>query len=554
MTESPAANATLLHQAAAGEYGSAVRVDEDTARALCLVRACETGAADEALWSPEDAAWASRLADETAPAQAGAGDWLAARASHALRRILPRRPALARAFERRRWGGGWVVAAALVAAGLGAAGNLVGAGQVIDLLAAPLWAVVGWNALVYVWLAVAAARRARSAKDRRAPAAAGPLRRAAQRWFGAATGSARDEERARTPEQRFALAWARVSAPVAAWRAAWLLHVAALALALGLLGGLYGRALVLDYRAGWQSTLLEPAQVHTLLSTVLAPAATVSGIAVPDADAVAQLRTGPGGTPLAPAAGGSAAQTVPWLHLFAFTLALAVLVPRSLLALHAAWRSWRTSRALPLAIDDAYTAKLLLGRRGAARTARAVQVLPHGFAPAPAATLALRSLLVAQFGQALELHAAPGVAYGDEDRPVPAPPPGTGWRIAWFDLAATPEAQAQGAFIAALRAASPLPLVLLVDEAGYRQRMGARSPRLAERRRTWQDFADEAGVALVCIDFAAVASDPAAAGALPAALDVAERAGAVRATSPRPSPALSSSLSPPGPAAGAPTR
>lgn len=542
MSEGPAANATLLRQAAAGGHDGTAVFDEDIARALTLVRACETGAAEEALWSPEDAAWASRLADETTAAQVGAkagaassAAWLAARANHALRRILPRRPALARAFERRRWSGRWVIVAALVAAVLGAAGNLVGASQVIDLLAAPLWVVVAWNALVYAWLAVAALRRSRSATKRDAPAAAGPLRRLAQRWFGAAAGSARAEEHARTPERRFAIAWARAAAPLATWRAAWLLHVAALALALGLVAGMYGRALVLDYRAGWQSTLLEPEQVHALLATLLAPAAAVSGISVPGVDAVAQLRTGPLGAPLASAAatGSSAAQTVPWLHLFAYTLALAVLLPRSLLALHAAWRSWLASRGLPLAIDDAYTAKLLLGRRGAAAVVKAVQVLAHGFSPAPRATLALRSLLAAQFGSALELHAAPAVAYGDEDQPVPAPPPGTGWRIAWFDFAATPEPQAQGAFVAALQAASPaLPLVLLVDEAGYRQRMGAGSPRLAERRRAWQEFADEAGVALACIDLAEAASDPAGASAtatLTAAFDAAARAGAAPA-------------------------
>ncbi|MFO1286340.1 MAG: hypothetical protein U1F49_07295 [Rubrivivax sp.] len=39
--------------------------------------------------------------------------------------------------------------------------------------------------------------------------------------------------------------------------------MAALALALGLLAGMYGRALVLDYRAGWQSAA-RTEQVHTL--------------------------------------------------------------------------------------------------------------------------------------------------------------------------------------------------------------------------------------------------------------------------------------------------
>ena len=87
-----------------------------------------------------------------------------------------------------------------------------------------------------------------------------------------------------------ALDWARLSAPLNSARAALLLHVAAAALALGVVAGLYLRGLVLDYRAGWQSTFLTPAQVHAVLDLGLAPARALTGLSLPDVDALAALR------------------------------------------------------------------------------------------------------------------------------------------------------------------------------------------------------------------------------------------------------------------------
>ncbi|MFO1286339.1 MAG: hypothetical protein U1F49_07290 [Rubrivivax sp.] len=102
----------------------------------------------------------------------------------------------------------------------------------------------------------------------------------------------------------------------------------------------------------------------------------MSGIAVPGVDAVARLRTGPGGVPLAPvgaAAAGREADGVPWLHLFAFTVALAVLVPRSLLALRGVAVVAGVA-TLPLAIDG-QPPRSCCSAAAARRPRQAVQVL-----------------------------------------------------------------------------------------------------------------------------------------------------------------------------------
>jgi hypothetical protein len=496
-------------------------------RALCLVRACETGVPDAALWSPEDASWASRLADETVPREAPGAAWLAARARHAVQRIVPRRASLARLAARRTSATRGLGLTVLGGLGLGLITHLLGAGQHINLLAAPLWAVVAWNLLVYLWLAYTAARGAQPGWIRRCVqsvldgAKGAHAKLAASREDcagdddGGDAGAAGDKRGdRRTPEQRFVALWTVAAAPLIMRRAAVLLHMAAIAFALGLLAGLYARALVLDYRFGWQSTLLSPPQVHGLLATLLAPASALTGIAVPGPDAVAALRTDASGQPLGAAVAAPPASSVPWLHLMAATLAWAVGVPRLLLALHAAWQERRAARRMPWPVHDAYARRLLRARRSGVAANAAVRVLPHGFTPSPEATLALRALLAAEGHPPLELHVAAATAYGDEDaaaaRLAAAPDAARAACIAWFDLAATPEPQVQGRFVAALRAAARGPLALLVDESAYRKRLGAGSPRLAERRRAWQTLADEAGVGLACIDLLDALAQPSA--------------------------------------------
>jgi hypothetical protein len=71
------------------------------------------------------------------------------------------------------------------------------------------------------------------------------------------------------------------------------------------------------------------------------------------------------------------------------------------------------------------------------------------------------------------------------------------------DLGATPEDDTHGAFVRALRSAAPgLPLLVLADESAFRARFAALPARLTERRAAWQQWAQAAGVGLVCLDLA----------------------------------------------------
>jgi hypothetical protein len=414
-------------------------LNEGDARRVLLLQRHE-GAAASPLWTDADRDWATQAALREVGDATSAEDFLAARARLAMQRLGPRG-----VREPPRFGAGWVLAAMAIGAVVGAATDAIGPGErFVNLLALPVWGVVAWNLVVYALLAWGALARTPSG---------GALRRLLQRWLGDDAASA-------------------VSAPLNGARAALLLHAAALSLALGLLAGMYVRALVFDYRAGWQSTFLDGAAVHAWLSTLLAPASMLSGVTLPDAAALQAMRVLPGQ--------GATASAAPWIHLYAVTLTLVVIVPRTLLALWQGFRAARLARRFPVDLGTPYFQRLLRHQRGASA---AVEVRPHAQTPGASAVLGLRRLLAAVFGDALKLEIAATCAHGVEDNAPPAT--ASAATIALFDLSATPEAESQGRFVQALGGAP----VLLVDETAFRARFGAGGARHTERRAVWKQFA-----------------------------------------------------------------
>ncbi len=97
----------------------------------------------------------------------------------------------------------------------------------------------------------------------------------------------------------------------------------AVGLAAGVVGGIYLRGLIVEYRAGWESTLLDATAVAGLLEILLAPAAWVTGLNLPDAGQIAGLR-------LVDNAGGGDARL--WLYLWSASVAIWVIAPRLVLA------------------------------------------------------------------------------------------------------------------------------------------------------------------------------------------------------------------------------
>ena len=458
--------------------GSAIgSFDEAGARRVLLVQAFETGAAGEQ-WTTEDRAWATRLTRESS-AGAPPSRFLDDRARHALQRLAQRDGGVRQALQAQGWRMRWVVLACAVGLVCGLAADSIGSSQRINLLAPPVWAVVAWNLVVYVLLLI-------------------PFPKPLRLWFGASlTGLASSGDAGASEMGRFRTAWLKHAAPLLTARAALLMHVAAAALALGLIGSLYVRGVVLDYRAGWQSTFLNAGQVHAALATLLAPAVGLTGLSLPDTTALESLRVGASDVPAATAANSAAA----WIHLYAATLVLFVVLPRSVLALSAWVRAGFVQRRLLLPLEDPYFQRLL---REHSSQAAHVQVLPYDLAPSPHALACLKSVLTSALGSALKMTASAATAYGDEDAAASLQPASdTSLRIALVDLSATPEDDSHGAFVRALRRAAPaVAFLVLADETAFRARFATLPTRLAERREAWRLWARSEGIGLVCVDLA----------------------------------------------------
>ena len=463
-------------------------MDERAALVVTAVKAVETTDRARRVWTDADRAWASRAAAEVEGASAEPATFLARRAQLALERIGVRAPALARvvrAAHWRPWVGAVLVAAALVA---GIAGDRLGDTQRINILAPPVLGVLLWNLAVYLALAVGYVVRY---GDATAP---GPVRHAVA-WLAGVARTARATRVAKDDPMAHALAsftgdWTARAAPLYAARAARILHLAAAAFALGIIGSLYVRGLAFEYRATWESTFLDAATVRSLVALFYAPGALVSGIVVPDAAHVAAIR--------APASENAA----PWLHLVAATLAVVVIVPRLVLAL-GMWMVERY-RAARVGEDfhDPYFARLL---RDFDAGPVAVHVVPYSFTVTPAAVAALETLLARALGAGATLAVAPPVAYGDEETTsADMAHAGHGPVVALFNATATPEHETHGRFLAALaQVATPSrPVLVIVDEAAFNARWRNDQARREARRRLWRDYCAEARLAPVFVDLA----------------------------------------------------
>jgi Protein of unknown function (DUF2868) len=496
---------------------------EEDARRVTLLQAYETAQPPSPLWGDEDRAWATRLAlqggtggadgkggnddmratsrasSSAGPSRAaaagpsgaaGAEAFIARRAQHALQRLAPRDAALASARNGAAWAVQATAWAALGAWLIGLLADSIGSSQRINLLAPPLWGVLAWNAVVYLVLLGHGLARLLAR-----PTRPGLLRRLTERVLHFGRGLAVAEAPAggvAAPLSVFAGLWLRRSAPLSGARAAVVLHVAAAALALGLIGGLYLRGLVLDYRAGWESTFLDAGAAHAVVSTLLAPAATLAQIALPDATGFAALRGAHGSASAGAPAG-------PWIHLFALTLLGFVVLPRAALAAAAALRARWLAGHIALPLEDAYFQRLARQQLG---DVAQVVVQPYASGAAAEAAPRLLSLLAPVLGDGLALSVAPGASFGAEDAPIAAPPAGSTIASVLFDLSATPEVQVHGRYLQAFAAGAPAgaATIVLVDEAAFRARFGADSARLAQRREAWRVFTEALGTLPVFID------------------------------------------------------
>lgn len=381
-----------------------------------------------------------------------------------------------------------VFAVLVLAAVAGYASNELGPEKRINILAFPLLGILAWSLLVYLreaWLFLSGR----------------PPRIVAQifDWFQRRApetppGDGPEAEVIATARRGFERRWSRLAVPTVTARVKVILHLAALVLAIAAVAGMYVKGLANEYRAVWESTFItESTTLRSLLGIVLGPAAAIGGDSLPTAEDLALIR-GSG------AEGENAAR---WIHWYALTIAIFVLVPRALLALLWRAKAARQIRSLPYReTAPRYFARLLATSSGSART---VALVPYAFHPDETTKAALVRRLEDEFGAAVESVWLPAIEFGSEEEPVNLPDD-CAEVIPVFSFAATPEREThlvvhQTLLNHALNRvrSSPVRFVLLEAAAFDRKSRDFADavPRRAAREEAWRKMFADAPVALL---------------------------------------------------------
>ena len=304
-------------------------------------------------------------------------------------------------------GRGWLrvlaIATPLLALLLGMLTDQIANPHRVDLLSAPLLAVVVWNlamysALLVQWLLSLA----------RKPSAAGDRTSRLQQW---GEDSRQWLQRRQNLQTRITAAfyaqWHLLTAALSGQRLRRVLHLSAAAWALGLALSLLSRGLVVEYRAGWESTFLSAAQVHWFLNLLFSPVVALLPVMPFSIEEVASLRFD------AANADSGANSGARWAWMYAGLFLLVVVLPRLALAAAASWRIRELAQNIALDLGQPYFQKLvasvlparirlgLLSHRDADR-ALMMGVLVQG-AAAPPAGLHNLSLMKTAYGDELLL-------------------------------------------------------------------------------------------------------------------------------------------------------
>lgn len=453
-------------------------MNEHSALEVIAVRALETQDHARAVWNDADRAWASRASAEVVGEKASAEDFVARRANLVLERFTERDRIFLAAVRGMQWHPwhGWALVFGAFA--LGIVIDRMSGSQRVDLLAPPVLGLIGWNLVGYLVLFIT--RLFRVGK----PSLPGPFRTMMMRLVGIASWRKAYRSMSQVSGDNVTVAsiqnleasWLVLAKPLYAARIGRILHLAAAALALGVIIGLYARGVPVEYQASWQSTWLNANAVHALLAVILAPGAWLTGIPVPDAAHIQSIH--------APASENAAA----WLHLFAASVLLIVLIPRIALASRAGYVEWKLANHFLVTLKEPYFQHLLRGFHS--ETVR-VRVVPFSYTLPEAVQTGLESIVARSFGGGTSLILEPPVHWNDDGNAVRRMARGgLGPVIALFNLTATPEDEVHGAFIKALKdhIGTEHALITVVDESAFQARWPDDEIRIEKRRRAWSDW------------------------------------------------------------------
>ena len=350
----------------------------------------------------------------------------------------------------------------------------LGQASEFNLLALPLVGLLAWNAVVIV-LGVFCELMPTSALAGRGGWVAEFLAHGISR-MGKATkeveSGVADVVRSRYEELAWPLAWRRLQMRLRMW-----LHVAAALLAIGGAAALYARGWSREYRAVWESTLLSESGATAFFETLFKPASKVLPVTVPLEQIAGMHRTLGKVEKPAPA--------LPWIHLYAGTLLVLIVVPRLLLAGLGAARCGRVIAQPARALHWGNYLRTLL--RAVEGGSERIQVLVHAIEPTAAHREVWDRGVRERFGGMARAEYV-RIPAGEEDEFAAAWQPVCANLVMLFNMATTPEAEVQRRLVSDVRQrlltkhAEP-ELVVLLDGTSL---AGRWSPeKIAGREQLW---------------------------------------------------------------------
>ena len=348
-----------------------------------------------------------------------------------------------------------------------------------NLLALPLVGLLAWNAVVIV-LGVFCELIPTSAVAGRGGWVAEFLAHGISR-MGKATkeveSGVAETVRTRFEELVWPLAWRRLQMRLRMW-----LHVAAALLAIGGAAALYARGWSREYRAVWESTLLGQSEATAFFETLFKPASKVLRVPVP-LDQIAGMHRTLGKVE-------KPAPALPWIHLYAGTLLVLIVVPRLLLAGLGAARCCRTIAQPARALNwGGYLRSLLRAVEGGSER---IQVLVHAIEPTAAHREVWDRGVRERFGGMARAEYV-RIPAGEEDEFAAAWQPVCANLVMLFNMATTPEAEVQRRLVSDVRQrlltkhAEP-ELIVLLDGTSL---AGRWSPeKIAGREQLWSQMVE----------------------------------------------------------------
>ncbi len=411
----------------------------DNAKKILIARALEEADDQELVVSSDDKARASRLAGAplAESTESSEEDSFFSKRSEQLLQILSGRfPSISIWLDQYSSGhrfGLFSLGIIVIAAIAGFLTNELGPEKRINILAFPLIGIIVWNLFVYLAEIVLLLRPKNQLFE------SGMIHGLVNYLI------CRPKENPDSPEEfdpkeqlvsrakgSFENQWVKLQIPVWGAKLKSILHLTALILAGAAIAGMYVKGLANEYLAVWESTFFQDGSaLRPFLNAVLGPAAGIFGDSIPSAIELNDIHLQAENIR---AVGENAAR---WIHWYATTIAIYVLIPRAVLTIIWRIKATREAHNIPFrSVSPRYFDRLVSISSGKSLP---ITVLPYAHEPGD--RIRRKVLLETEnlFSRPIALSWEKPIAFGEEEELDLGSPEEERGIMLLFNFAATPE-------------------------------------------------------------------------------------------------------------------